>query len=302
MATIVVIDGLSRSGTTLLSSMIHSQNKAMVLRGAFHELLAYEPRGWAVRHAMMPILTAGNVAFSSDGIVERMIDNVRGMKKLSGRRLFSQTMQRLDARNQYNELSKSVLLDLMKTRQIDSFAALDGLYDDLALILGVQVLGFRWNQGLSWFPVWDRRQNHKWISVIRDPVARAISANKSHGWDLKESLLAAQIYAEKLNILSYSQNLRTVYFEDLISDPRGQLVDLMQFLGAETDELTLELIGQDGAPYRVESSSLIDKGMSHLSGEPFRGFNKNTVNKYRGSSLYTKYSYLSRYPIYTKYF
>ncbi|MDA8554981.1 sulfotransferase domain-containing protein [Luminiphilus sp.] len=302
MATIAVIDGLSRSGTTLLASMIHSQQQAAVLRGAFHELLAFDNRGWAVRHAKMPIFTLGNVAFSDDRFFDRISSDVLGLRKLSVRRLFELTTKRLDAREQYGEISRSDFFKLIEDRQIGSFAALDLLYDDLASKLNVQVLGLRWNQALSWFPVWQRRESHKWIAVIRDPVARAISARKSHGWDEGESLLAAQCYAEKLGILSTDKNLKLVFFEELIRDPAGQLQEIMGFLGFVPDYLTLDLVGQDGAPYRVESSDLIDEGHSHLSGKKFEGFSGDSLNKYRGSSLYRKYSYLSRYPVYTRYF
>ena len=129
----------------------------------------------------------------------------------------------------------------------------------MAAKLNVQVLGLRWNQGLSWFPVWNRRESHKWIAVIRDPVARAISAKKSHGWTETESFLAAQSYAEKIDVLSVSRNFRLVYFEDLIADPVGQLGSVMEFLGLDPTDLTLDLVGQDGGPYRVESSDLVDR-------------------------------------------
>ena len=58
----------------------------------------------------MPIFTPANVAFSNDGLIERMLHNFAGTQKLSSRRLFDLTLKRLDDRNQYGEISRAEFL------------------------------------------------------------------------------------------------------------------------------------------------------------------------------------------------
>ena len=53
----IVLDALSRSGTTLLSSILNSADQSVCYRGIFHEGLCNSIcRKWAISHACKAIL------------------------------------------------------------------------------------------------------------------------------------------------------------------------------------------------------------------------------------------------------
>ena len=51
---IVVVDGLARSGTTLLSSILHSQENTSCYRGICHEFMACNIGKWKKDYALFP--------------------------------------------------------------------------------------------------------------------------------------------------------------------------------------------------------------------------------------------------------
>ena len=56
MAKIAVIDGLARSGTTLLSAILHSQQRVVAFRGCFHEPQACNLGTWPHGMARHPLV------------------------------------------------------------------------------------------------------------------------------------------------------------------------------------------------------------------------------------------------------
>ena len=60
---IVVIDGLARSGTTLLATIINSQKNSLCYRGIFHEFLACNIGTWKKDYILHSITSDGTAFY-----------------------------------------------------------------------------------------------------------------------------------------------------------------------------------------------------------------------------------------------
>ncbi|WP_305984996.1 hypothetical protein, partial [Roseibium sp. MMSF_3544] len=190
---IVVVDGLARSGTTLLSSLIHSQQSAACYRGVFHEFLACDVGRWKRDYACFPLLRpkdqvrivndfSPNYKVSLGKIDQTPLARLFTRKlELSLSRLRSQTLTRIKRKDQTDRLSLSRWEEMCDFSSIKSFDDLDERYQSIATELDVDVLAFRWNQGYPYIDKFLRNPNHYWISVVRHPLTRAHSDFKTFG-------------------------------------------------------------------------------------------------------------------------
>ena len=294
MARIVVIDSLSRSGTTLITSVIHSQENAACYRGVFHELLACDIGTWAHDYAIHPLIKRQvKYTLSKSKWTKSRLANLfksRVLNRLNKKNkqytfeyaaLASNSLRTLEKRKQYDKLRKSEWEDFLLSNTPQSFKQLDELYQNLAKAMSCKVLTFRWNQGLAYIHHWLRNPNHYWISVVRNPMDRALSSFKAFNQNYEDSLACTKAYSEKLNEVMHAKNHYLIYYEDLISNPEVEIRKLFQFLGMGDIEINYNLIQQSGAAYKVETSDLIDEGKKHTEGKEYTGFDKSMANKYK---------------------
>jgi len=112
--------------------------------------------------------------------------------------------------------------------------------------------------------------------IIRDPVKAAISREniwgiKSDKWDFGNALLQRSIvwslrYATAYEAIKDDPRFLNIYFEDLLSGREGEtLSKVRNFIGISSNLSESGLIGQDGKPYRKETSEVIDRKAGKLA-------------------------------------
>lgn len=270
MAKIVVIDGLARSGSTLLTSLIHSQEGAHAYRGVFHEPLSAGLGAWKKDYALHPLIDPLDIGFVGGNRTRAESRRLPGLRfMVDPHSLREQTLAVVKSRHQYDPMNESTWRSLT-LRKPTTFSELDHLYQDVAASSQSEVLAFRWNQGISWISAFLRNRNHYWISIVRHPLNRAISDKIA----FKESLTSGLRFGDNYGfILSNHPHPRhqIVYFEDLIAKPKEVCQEIFSFLGLPRQEINLQLRNQNGEPFRVESSDL-GGGANRRQGRPFTGF------------------------------
>jgi hypothetical protein len=286
MSKILVVDGLARSGTTLISSIIHSQRLSACYRGVFHEFMATDVGKWPMAHAHAALIN-DSVRFDSSLLtylrVKFGIRNFINQKelKLSYAALQNHTIKNLTRRDQFDTLGLAEWQERLDNLNPTSLSDLDELYQRLAAEMNVQLLSFRWNQGLPYINKWLRNPHHHWLSVVRNPMDRALSAKKAFNWTYDESIEATKRFGSILEQTQKAENHHLIYFEDLIQSPTEIIGELYQSLGLSLEDINFNLVQQSGKDYMIETSDLIQDGMSHTSGKKHSGFDPKMINKYK---------------------
>lgn len=284
----VIIDGLARSGTTLLHSTLNSQESVMSLRGVFAEPLSvnYGYGSWPGRQIRASFIKSKSINFSKYSI----------FNKFDSKDFTQRTLSNLLRLQQFQyctyEDFKSFFI------KINSIIDLDTIYENILNHTHNKVLSLRWNNCLSYFYSWTERDNHKWISVIRNPEDRAISYKKSHGASYKKSLNHSIYFAKKMESLYGHKNLLIIYYEDFISDPFTTMKLVNEFLELDQNINLKRILNSNGKEYRNETSDLVDQGLKREFGEKFKGFGK--VKSYNKNLGFEKK--LKKYKIYKRYY
>ena len=275
MAKIVIIDGLARSGTTLMAALLNSQDGCATFKGIFHEPLACNLGSWPhdyARYRLVPSTEKVTVVQETNSI-----DN--GLT-LSWNRLKEQTLNAIERRQQTGSLSLEQWVDFLALNPT-SLDQLDLLYQNLAQKLDAAVLGFRWNQGLSLVHNWLRNKEHYWIALVRNPLDRACSSIKTHQVSWEDSLLNSVKYYSMLTQVMHHPRVHVIYYEDLIVHAASLMSQLLEWLEIPVGIIQLEeLVTQEGKPYRNESADQIQVHGTHKVGEAFDGIYTKAANRY----------------------
>ena len=297
MAKIVVVDSLARSGTTLLSAILNSQERVTSYRGAFHELMACRPASWPHGYARFPLVN-GDVHVDAQGekwkphrltrhrVPRRMIDFYKraifsGSVRLSWPDLQQSALDRIDLFNQTGKIELSDWQHILDI-EVRDLKDIDQMYQNIAEKTGSEVVCFRWNQGLPYIQKWLQREQHLWIAMIRHPMDRACSAKKSHGWTWEDSLEDTAAYYKLLDQVKGMEGLLIVYYEDFIDDPEGEMRRILNHASFEADSINLtDVRGQDNKAYRVESSDLVEQHGTHKVGKEYKGINKGSLDRWQ---------------------
>lgn len=298
-ANIVVIDSLERSGTTLLSSIIHSQSISSCYRGVFHEFLSCNIGKWKQDYANASLIDYGNVQF-----VKNSNNGINNMYKMQYDILVQTSMRNLIRKEQYSFFTEEEWRILLN-QTINSFKDLDNLYQELANLSKKEILAFRWNQGLAYINNFLRNDNHYWISLIRHPLDRALSDFKTFNVSFLDSLQFSRAYGENLEKTKKLKNHKIIYYEDLILKPSETIYEIYSFLGIKINNINFNLIQQSGKAYRVETSDLVACGKKHTEGVKYKGFESSKIGKYKQevsldyiekfNSMMAEYNIYSRY-------
>lgn len=285
MSKIVVIDSLARSGTTLLSSIMHSQIDISAYRGVFHEPLACNYGQWAcglVCQPIFPIETAHSIC-KQNSFVEACKSwfSFEEHLKISWEDMKKNSQRTLNNRNQLCDKNRKAWEDVFKTHP-RTLGELDSKYQELAGRLNSQILCFRWNQGSSYYLKWLRNPNHYWVTICRRPESRACSAKKSHNWSWENSLKCSKWFAQNTRMAIAHEKVHLLYYEDLVLDPKAVLKKLFNFLDYKTDHIEIEnLIHQDGTQYKSETVDNMKDGKSHKDGKVTKGIYSHVVDRYK---------------------
>ena len=318
MNKIVVIDGLARSGTTLLSSMIHSQSISKCYRGMFHEFLACDIGRWKRDYSLYPLIKkdetikivddfskfSNSILFLKKNLPN--IDKIQNFTSinLSLKQFKENSLDVIKKKNQTDKLTYKEWYDLINSYNFKNFNDLDNFYQELSKILSVNFLGFRWNQGYPYCLKWLRNENHYWISVIRHPISRSLSDNKTFNESLKLGIKYSINFGNIIGHIDHPRHIK-IYFDDLILDPKKTMIKIFKSVGLPLKKVNLNLIQQSGENYKVESSDIITKNNAHYNGRKFEGFEKNKlVVNYNGISRNVLEKYkkiINKYSIYQPY-
>ncbi len=234
----------------------------MTLDGLFAEPFEiHGTAGWPARHGKRDLL------FSIDREIN--IENYRSnnLEELKSQRL-------------------SLGYDIEEWRDLvpENSQSLQNLYTGMANSLDVDVLGFRWNQNLSYAPIWlDRSDNNYWLVSIRNPLDRTVSNMKTHSWEFQDCYDITMKYSQNLTKLKelYEDRVIFVKYEDTIRDPKKSVQQIMKKLDHQVDEInTHNLIGADGKEYRSQGWRVKSKRGDHRIGSKFEGMYTKSVGQY----------------------
>jgi len=290
MSKIIVIDGLARSGTTLLTSLIHSQSVSKCFRGVFNELLACDIGKWKRDYALCPLIKTNRKVkivndyskFSKINLyLKNHLPNLGKLQKflpitLSLKQLRENSLNTINRKNQIDGFQLDEWDKLINFSNFKNFEDIDNFYQKLAVKLRINLLGFRWNQAFPYCYKWLRNDNHYWISVIRHPIPRILSDNKTFNESFEFGVKYTKNFSEIIDSFNHPRHIK-VYFDDLILNPEKTIKQIFKSTGVNLTNINLDLIQQSGDKYRTESSDLIDKNIRHTTGRKFEGFEKNKL-------------------------
>ena len=313
----IVLDGLSRSGTTLLSSILNSADDSVCYRGIFHEGLHNSIcKRWAISHACKPILDKNKRIL----IVKNKVDfRYLSSKYLSSifkidipviplDNFFNDAIKKIKSENQTQFIPLDEWENIINKQKhvIKSeesfFENLDKILNKVRQRSNAKYAFWRWNNGLFMYNKWVQRKSHLWLMIIRNPIASAISRNKIWGTSFQNSLKMSKSYATYFEKIKNQPNFEYIYFEDLINHTQECFDKISKFTGVQNLRSN-NLIGQDGEAYRKETSDL---GPNRKKGVECNFIDPKTANKTFNSEefeKYTKYfSELREYNLYKRYF
>ena len=313
----IVLDGLSRSGTTLLSSIFNSSNNSVCYRGIFNEGLNISIcKSWSFSHACKPILNKEKKIFivkkESDlrFLSSKYLSSIfkKDFPVIASESFFEQALEIIRSENQTQFLTFKEWSNIinkrksMITSEESFFNNIDQLLDEVRKKSNAKYAFWRWNNCLFMFNKWVKRKSHLWIMITRDPVASAISRNKIWGIPFKDSLKMSTSYALKFEKIKDNPKFKNIYFEDLINKTQKSFNEIRNFTGLQNIK-SENLKGQDGRPYRKETSDL---GVDRKKGVRCDYIDPKTAFKTNNSEIYNQYydyfSTLKQYKLYEKYF
>ena len=159
----VVIDGLARSGSTLLASLLGSQQNTFSSIGILTEPFAFHQGDWPMSHLEIQVKDA------SEEPIMAIQDFVTQQKN----EIFK------DFENKSHGFSKEQWEDFFN--MLKSYKDLDEFYEKIAItnFSENKISVLRWNHMLYHIKNWLSRQDHYWIAIIRDPRDRAASRERT---------------------------------------------------------------------------------------------------------------------------
>lgn len=251
MQKFLVIDSIARSGTTLLSALLRTQDKCVTFDGSFVET----ELGRDCRKKLE--------IYKKD--VFHMVGGAHSGPRLS---------MGLSAQQW-----KIILESLSSWDEIDKF------YISLAKRFESDVIGFRWNECLPYATSWiSRSPNHYWLAVVRDPRDRSVSNMSTHGWRFAACEALTASYGEGLDewLRSPHKQFIVVYYEDLVADPQKSLSQIFEQIGYPLPFVKIEkLIGCDTELYRSQGFRVKNKRGDHKIGEKYSTIYNSSIGQYR---------------------
>ena len=261
-----VVNGLPRSGTTLLERTFDSQRDITCFAALF-DILTFiaQTKGFGGKESVMfEEFTSKKFSLS-----ERSIAEWRGFMAASlAGSIFSPeiTSENNIGGNALDQIHGIAFDDYMKIVRIiadaDDPADISSILGGIAAHLNKAAVGVRWTAYHRYAPVFLRSDNAYWIEIIRDPYQRRMSDKLALGTYLGDFIRQTQ---DSLNFVSDFKHPRFtfIHFEDLVDDTKRTLNGLSDFLGIEIEET--ELINPLGEPFKPNTSlNILDgKGMHY---------------------------------------
>ena len=211
-----VIDSLARSGTTLLSALLRSQEEIVTFDGTCNEAMATEQVQkliWPHEVAREPIIRTDEVSIC---IFEDYKEKICNQFETNTRISMGFTREQIE----------HFFTDVQNWHQVDEF------YRKLGENFNATAIGFRWNQCNFYIDQWCNKSydDHLWITLIRDPRDRIVSNSMTHGWSYEESIDNWIAYAQKITEYKDSSKHLIIHYEDLVNIPKQTIERVLKFL------------------------------------------------------------------------
>lgn len=268
----VVIDGLARSGTTLLASILGSQEGVFSSR-SIREPFAYHTGEWPISYLKKDILSPGATPIIP---IEEFIEQEKKV-------IFE------DFKYNNAGLNKNQWLKIFEN--IKSYHDLDKAYASIASSApNTKLSVLRWNQMLYYSRCWVSRPEHYWIAVLRDPRDRAVSRYITHeGVAVENIILESLHYYNQLEKVKNIKNLHIVYYEDLVLDPLKEISGIFNFLHFDLSEIKLGKLSNisDKGQYRNNGWRSKIKHGDHRIGEEYTGIHNTSIGQWKSSAFIT---------------
>lgn len=290
MAKHVVLDAIARSGTTLMSALLRSQEKTMAFCPGFNDSLSCHDIGeWP------------HGACQQDFVVNSEIDFEK-FKQES----FSQIVDYSQYYGLTKEEWKSIIFDANNPDEVR--INIEKSFPD------IEIFCYRWNQGMFYFNEWLKKgENYLWLSMVRNPLDRAVSSFEKHHWQFKESLLNTLGFTDKLEMVRSNPRFYLVNYEDLVQDPNKVISGIYDYFGCKISKINLtEVKGSNGKDFIPQSSKIKnvdDKKDGYLvDAEKFSGIYDTGVGRYKSDGYIDSQThevfkrYLSEIKEYKRYF
>ena len=262
----VVLDSIARSGTTLLSALIRSQENSTSFCPGFSEYLCCnETPEWP------------HGACRSNFVNDQDID----FKKFQ-----TDSISQINDYSQYYGVSEDSWIEIINNSQTT-----EEFYKKLEKkIFNSNVFCYRWNQGLYYFYEWIKKgDDYLWLSMIRNPLDRACSSFEKHRWSFVDSLKNTVSFAEKLQEVKGNNKFFLIHYEDLIKEPEKIINDIYSFFGVKLSNINLENIkgsnGEEFIPQTSTMKNVYNKVDGYIQGNKFNGLYDKQINRYKTEYL-----------------
>ena len=302
----VVVDSLSRNGTTVLSAILNSNTDSFCYRGIFHEPLALSGHNIAwpdtlinhnlidkstniyKAHQLMSVINKITANSNSEFFKKLYFAAIKKTKYIDLTYFISKSLETIKRESQFQTFSfeeweELINTSLLHSKNNDILSRIDNFLEEARLRHEVGTACWRWNNGVCYFHQWTKRKDHYWLQITRDPVQAAISRKKIWGISTSRSLQWSITYSNAFEGIKSSKHFKNIYFEELLDFSNNKILEELQlFLSLKTPIERTNLIGQDGLTYRKETSELKNrkKGQKSSTVEP------QLVNKYLDSPEY----------------
>ncbi len=303
----IVVDSLSRNGTTILSAILNSNSDSFCYRGCFHEPLALSGYNlkWpdslinldlidksAEVYQDSKLMSLVRITNKPDGELFKKLYFTKRKKTyyLDLSNYIFQSLQKLELNSQFQTLSFEEWKDLiniilLNDKNKNILSRIDKFLEEVRTRHGVSTACWRWNNAVCYFNQWTKRKNHYWLQITRNPVQAAISRKKIWGISTSRSLEWSIAYSKAFEDIRSSNYFKNIYFEELVDYKNNKILEELQtFLSLNTPIKRTNLTGQDGLPYRKETSELSNRKKGKESGI----IENQLVNKYLESPEYTQ--------------
>ena len=258
-----VVNGLPRSGTTLLERVFDSQRDITCFVHLF-DILTFIARakGFGSKESVM----FEDFTSKEFSLTEQSIAEWRGfMAATLAGSIFAPeiTSEKNIGGNALDQIHGIAFDDYMKIVRIiadaDDPADISSILGGIATHLNKAAVGVRWTAYHRYAPVFLRSDNAYWIEIIRDPYQRCMSDKLVLETYLGDFIRQTQ---DSLNFVSDFKHPRFTFirFEDLIGDTKTTLKNLSDFLDTEIEET--ELMSPLGEPFKPNTSLNILDGKS----------------------------------------
>ena len=242
----LVVNGLHRSGTTMLGRLIDSQEKMTCFTDTFSMLhiIAQLRRVGGKEEIMMESFEDEKNTFHEATLPQlrlqlahSMVDTISAAAPTSG----------VTGPHTWSELTQiygmpfGKLLDLIKVIYVhDNITDLASLLQSIGEHVGVELAATKWTCHHRYAPIFLKNPDAYWLEIVRHPYTRYGSVSITHKWPETPLLHLEQMNdAIGFAALFKHKRFKVIRYEDLCHDTKTTLEAISEWLGMEIKSVDL---------------------------------------------------------------